>query len=130
MFEKRKGQTDNYSKYSAIRKCKYYTRLFLRFIRKKEDIEKQLKKGQSAKDVDIESLSDELEDYFVEGYESTNPYNTEAGEEESQKTSTSIERPKQLFYFPLADVPYPEEISSTHDLKKLVLKSILLLLYL
>ncbi|XP_013145190.1 PREDICTED: uncharacterized protein LOC106108543 isoform X2 [Papilio polytes] len=91
-----------------------------RFIRKKEDIEKQLKKGESAKDVDIESLSDELEDYFVEGYESTNPYNTEAGEEESQKTSTSIERPKQLFYFPLADVPYPEEISSTHDLKKFI----------
>ncbi|XP_013164961.1 PREDICTED: uncharacterized protein LOC106115882 isoform X2 [Papilio xuthus] len=90
-----------------------------RFIRKKEDIEKQLKKGQSAKD-DTESVSDELEDFFVEGYESTNPYNTEVGEEESGKPSSSFERPKQLFYFPLADVPYPEEISSTHDLKKFI----------
>ncbi|KPJ08491.1 Peptidyl-prolyl cis-trans isomerase-like 6 [Papilio machaon] len=91
-----------------------------RFIRRKEDIEKQLKKGQSAKDIDTESFSDELEDYFVKGYESTNPYNTEVGEEESQKSSSSIERPKQLFYFPLADVPYPEEIGSTHDLKKFI----------
>ncbi|XP_045518288.1 uncharacterized protein LOC123710451 isoform X1 [Pieris brassicae] len=92
-----------------------------RFIRKKEEIDKQLK-SQSLVDprrplASESETIDENNEYDVEVYE----YEPE---ESSYKhisfvgTVSLVVKPEKPFYIPLTDVLDPEEIESTYDLKK------------
>uniref|UniRef100_A0A2A4J2C9 PPIase cyclophilin-type domain-containing protein n=1 Tax=Heliothis virescens TaxID=7102 RepID=A0A2A4J2C9_HELVI len=91
-----------------------------RFIRKKEEIEKQLEKSQAERSGRATPAADKGEnnDFDVEEYEY-------APEEYSYKQTTApassiVVKPEKPFYIPLTDVPYPGEVDSTFDLKKLL----------
>jgi hypothetical protein len=87
-----------------------------RFIRKKEDIDKihgQYKHRQSIKSQEADQ---ENNDFDVEEYElEESPY-----QHRSLETTSLVVKPEKAFYIPLTDVPYPGEVDSTYDLKKLV----------
>ncbi|XP_068633540.1 uncharacterized protein [Battus philenor] len=89
-----------------------------RFIRKKEDLDKQFKASTMTAEVDIESAIDE--DYYVEGYESSYDYETEESVPLLSPPPEEVPKPDRWVYFPLTDVPYPGEVDSTHDLKKFI----------
>lgn len=91
--------------------------LNLRFIRKKEDIE-QLQKSQtlSGKFSSVEILEENNEfDVEVYDYEPEESY-----KHVSMETVSLVAKPAKPFYLPFTDVPYPGEVDSTYDLKKLV----------
>ncbi|XP_049694142.2 peptidyl-prolyl cis-trans isomerase G isoform X1 [Helicoverpa armigera] len=85
-----------------------------RFMKKKEDIQKQIEKSQASGRA---TPAAENNDFAVEEYE----YEPE---EYSYKQTTapasSVVKPEKPFYIPLTDVPYPGEVDSTFDLKKLL----------
>ncbi|XP_052753415.1 uncharacterized protein LOC113520777 isoform X2 [Galleria mellonella] len=84
-----------------------------RFIRRKEDIEKQLSDNQRGTSVVSEPVHNDIEEiceYELEEF---------SYQHVSLEDAASIEvKPEKPFYFPLTDVPYPGEVDSTYDLKK------------
>ncbi|XP_028176595.1 uncharacterized protein LOC114364591 isoform X2 [Ostrinia furnacalis] len=110
-----------------------------RFMRKKEEIEKQLQSqakmpsqvktqqsqirgqpAQSAKSMQSQSMksqvmSDENNEFDVEEYE---PEETTYKHLSIAATLSLIVKPQRPFYIPLTDVPYPGDVDSTYDLKK------------
>ncbi|XP_047511231.1 peptidyl-prolyl cis-trans isomerase G-like isoform X2 [Pieris napi] len=92
-----------------------------RFIRKKEEIDKQLK-SQSLVDPRRPSAAES------ETIDENNEFDVELYEYESEESSykhislvgtvSLVVKPEKPFYIPLTDVLDPEEIESTYDLKK------------
>ncbi|XP_053609536.1 NK-tumor recognition protein-like isoform X2 [Plodia interpunctella] len=87
-----------------------------RFLTNKEDIEKQLKKVKSAasKGVAPELEEAEHEEFHYDYEEEASQYRTPS----VGPTASLIVKPEKPFYLPLTDVPYPDEVDSTFDLKK------------
>ncbi|CAG4971821.1 unnamed protein product [Colias eurytheme] len=93
-----------------------------RFIRKKEEIEKQIQKSQTdhpRPSTAVSDTVDENNDFDVEVYDyepeehQTTPY-----KHMSLSTLSVKQQPERLYYIPLTDVPYPGEKDSTYNLKK------------
>ncbi|XP_061383702.1 uncharacterized protein LOC116769969 [Danaus plexippus] len=89
-----------------------------RFIRKKEEIEK-LRTSQLTTSRASSMVSEAHQvnnDFDVEVYE----YEPEESSYQhvSLKTESLVVKPEKPFYIPLTDVPYPDEVDSTYDLKK------------
>lgn len=84
-----------------------------RFIKNKQDIEKQLQSNQAENRQSVDSDNQEF-DVDVYEYES----------EESSYQHVSLTEPSVVtneekpYYLPLTDVPYPDEVDSVYDLKK------------
>ncbi|KAJ8722116.1 hypothetical protein PYW08_004518 [Mythimna loreyi] len=95
-----------------------------RFMRKKEEIDKQLEKseadrtGKTTPALTVEK-SGENNDFDVEEYE----YELE---EYSYQQATAVAsaslvvKPEKPYYIPLTDVPFPGEVTSEYDLKRLL----------
>ncbi|CAG5046017.1 unnamed protein product [Parnassius apollo] len=89
-----------------------------RFIRRKEDIEKQIEESDTDNQQHSSTISEqENEEFDVELYESENEYEAEVSLDAPPSLHSKV-KPEIPFYIPLTDVPYPGEIDSTHDLKK------------
>ncbi|CAK1551114.1 unnamed protein product [Leptosia nina] len=111
--EQAEGETEE-----SIDEDKKNIRATERFIRKKEEIDKQIR-NQSVVDPrrPSEREVEENNDFDVEVYE----YEPEESSYQhvSLVGTVSIEvKPEKPFYIPLTDVPDPEEVESTYDLKK------------
>ncbi|VVC89219.1 unnamed protein product [Leptidea sinapis] len=108
---------DQMSEATVIEEGDTNIRATKRFIRNKEDIEKQLQLGQSesrrlSSPADYENNEFDVEDYEYESEET--PYqHVSLSDYEREEDLT-----EKLFYLPQTDVPYPGEIDSTYDLKK------------
>ncbi|KAM3965314.1 uncharacterized protein ACR2FA_000703 [Aphomia sociella] len=87
-----------------------------RFIRKKEDIEKQIEKSQLDRR-GTSMASDTINAEAIEMYE-YEPEEFSYQHVSLDRTASVVVKPEQPFYFPLTDVPYPGEVDSTYDLKK------------
>lgn len=85
----------------------------IRFLKNKQDIEKQLQSNQAENRQNVDSDNQEF-DVDVYEYES----------EESSYQHVSLTEPSVVtneekpYYLPLTDVPYPDEVDSVYDLKK------------
>lgn len=93
--------------------------LLLRFIRKKEDLEK-LQKSQTYTSRASSDVSQEQQinnDFDVDEYEPEEYSYTRVS---LTRTFSVVVKPEKPFYIPLTDVAYPGEKDSTYDLKKLV----------
>ncbi|KAJ0176592.1 hypothetical protein K1T71_007771 [Dendrolimus kikuchii] len=90
-----------------------------RFLRKKEDIQKQLEKSQvetrRARSVTIDAEENnefDVDEYVYEPEEYIYKHVSIAA------TVSVVVKPEKPYYIPLTDVPYPGEVDSTYDLKK------------
>ncbi|CAK1580314.1 unnamed protein product [Parnassius mnemosyne] len=88
-----------------------------RFIRRKEDIDKQIEESDTDNQHSSTVSEQENEEFDVELYESENEYEAEVSLDAPPSSHSKV-KPEIPFYIPLTDVPYPGEIDSTHDLKK------------
>ncbi|XP_060803158.1 uncharacterized protein LOC106140803 [Amyelois transitella] len=84
-----------------------------RFIRNKEDIEKQLGKSQGAMPETNPELGEAEEYQYAYEYEGSPYRHVSLG-----PTASLVVKPEKPYYLPLTDVPYPGEVDSNFDLKR------------
>lgn len=102
--------------------------LLLRFIRKKEDLEK-LQKSQTYTSRASSAVSQEQQvnnDFDVDEYE---PEEYSYQRVSLTRTFSVVVKPEKPFYIPLTDVTYPGEKDSTYDLKKLVQEIVVVVIH-
>lgn len=73
-------------------------------------------KSAASKGVAPELEEAEHEEFHYDYEEEASQYRTPS----VGPTASLIVKPEKPFYLPLTDVPYPDEVDSTFDLKKLV----------
>ncbi|KAJ8731317.1 hypothetical protein PYW07_004481 [Mythimna separata] len=92
-----------------------------RFMRKKEEIEKQIERSEaSAKTTSAELIEKgENNDFDVEEYE-YQPEEYSYQQATAAGSGSLVVPPDKPYYLPFTDVPFPGEVSSEYDLKRLL----------
>lgn len=93
-------------------------------MRRKEEIDKQLKRDKTGRTTPVALRAPtpygENNEFDVEVYE-YEPEEYSYRHASTPHSESIVDKPDKPFYIPLTDVPYPGEVDSTYDLKRLAI---------